>query len=1202
MDQEVPTTTTSAKLNQFLEETQIPLEMSARSLSPEISAQSSPIFTGKAHSASTPKVNISDSSAGRQVSDEDTANSTGQTAAHNKSYKSRLQYVPSTSFVGEMTSFNGASAPNTFKHKSHPNAKTKSHIMLSSVEEKLSTAMEGESEKGLLSRGAFLTDLSHNQTSEHNDVKDILPTFLDESWKESSFNSKDKLQNDHLGPLAFLASGADTLVHKKSLDEPVPTADWKKAQKESERGRVGRPLEHIFTSDPDANPRSGASRPAYELSSSISDSSSEFLSRNSNQFQKPLDSIGNLPPQTVNVSDSQRAQAKSPLKLYGNAYNTFTKGFLHGVVLASGQKLADLGQSRGESSNTALQAHGEELAEADDLYQKMRQNGVVKKQALDQFKRTGLVSNHSKPIADRSEGDFLEDANDLFQNIRTRGPGFVPKPSRQFHDTIPNETAILSETEDVSTAQPNDKYVNNNVKKAGRGKQYEFASTDSSALEFDTITPNSIVPGQEAISIDRSFEAHSVDSDHAFTEISSNTSSRVNEQTQETQELHDASYSRSDSGEHSQFLSYEIPIPSHYKSPVTPNIRYKDPKNLRLSLNLFSNSSPRSRAVLKGTVKPGDYPERYGAMNLDRKSNKWDYDDKENQSQESLDGLEGLQSLKVPMHGASILKPINGKPKKSHRRAEVSFVSSGSNDNTFEDDSDESSATYDITRVSDINDLSFSRTDRNLVGVITGATSNTDWENLTQIDLSGQELEQVSRLASYLPSLRRLSLARNHIRHLEGLSKSLYELDVSDNELSELASFKNFRDLQYLTARSNHLESLSCLLHNFNLTKLDLIGNSIGSLKGIGLLSNLVSLNLKQNSLKGTIDFSVYDLPKLQELNLEANQISTIQGLEHCPELRIINLAKNNVENFSSEGQLLKTKKLILSFNKLARLDLTPFPNLRVLRIDGNSLQEVRGMTKMHYLQEVSAKFQKQLSVTQSILENATDIVKLDLSGNRQFAQGFFRPDQKQIYPNVNDLSLGALNLTKVPKELPRIFPNLRILRLEFNRIQDTLSLTDFKNLRKVYLLNNGISKIKPLLSSLRNSKHSLNVIDLKLNPLTMECYPDVISSNSSKQMQDIFGTLSSEHLLVNDLEDYVDASRLIEQSKSEWQAKDEDFSRFLKSSNQLERYNAKVKYEALLIQYFPNLQELDGIPITELKCRAARKVAQEVTRNLLSN
>ncbi|KAM9888513.1 hypothetical protein OXX69_013038, partial [Metschnikowia pulcherrima] len=47
-----------------------------------------------------------------------------------------LRYVPNQGFKGaDESTTNGISVPNTFKHKSHPNARTKQQIGLSSVDE-----------------------------------------------------------------------------------------------------------------------------------------------------------------------------------------------------------------------------------------------------------------------------------------------------------------------------------------------------------------------------------------------------------------------------------------------------------------------------------------------------------------------------------------------------------------------------------------------------------------------------------------------------------------------------------------------------------------------------------------------------------------------------------------------------------------------------------------------------------------------------------------------------------------------------------------------------------------------------------------------------------------------------------------------------------------------------------------------------------
>lgn len=1181
MAQETPHTSTSEKLNQFLEETQIPMEMSLRSASPGISAQSSLIFPGdSAHMASTPKFDLSIESEGNQNSSrtEIKAPAEDTNDLPNLSYKSRLQYIPSKSFVGETTTMNGASLPNTFKHKSHPNAKTKSHIMLSAVEEKLSSVMEGEPNKTALSQGRLQEPLHH--TASQNELKDLLPLYLNESWKERYSEILDNKGKplpelrDRLEPLDFLNNGGETLVHKKSHGRPIPTADWKKAQKESEVFRVSRPLDHIFISN--GNSKISNDEEKLELDkasgvrySSMSDSSSEFLRTSFTRLtQKQVESIETLLEQNKDKPETHAIQTGSPLKLFGREYDTFTKGFLYGIVQ--------------DASSSAP-----------------RPTSITQRQRPPPRKpSTGIVN--------RSTKNFLDNANKLYENIRN-----IPVPYRlnnnsPFENLHADKTDTLSEKRDTDTSTPKGRQEFSRHTNIALYQSYEFSSEVSSGFKseqsYSDDTKNSnLLDSHDSVSLDLDRPAYTIE--ESRDSIFFNSEPNYNRKTMQEKFL-EPSLSRSLSRDFSSLISSQENLEQPFiparglrklrnQSPITP--KWKTPKDLRNILNSVNQPAPQVDAVLKGTVKHGWFPERYGSMIINKESHRWEHD-KENVLDSDLDSFQDLSVASVK--AAGILRAGRLAATRITKGLEVSFMTSDGLTSLLTIDCEHAAAS--TTQVSELQDISFSQTGRNVVSLITDATEETDWKTVTFIDLSGREIEQVSGLKTHLPALRRLNLSKNRIRHLEGLPNSLFELEVSNNKLRELVSFQKFRDLQFLSAQNNLLSSISCFSHNIHLTLLNLAGNRIKSLAGLRSLNNLTSLNLRQNFLVGAIDFKSFDLPKLQDLNLEANSITAVDGLEDFTKLRVLNLSENKLTEFNCRSPLSNLKKLILSLNRLKTLDVHHYPNLRVLRIDGNKLRHVLGLEKLLHLWEVSSKFQNTAEVTGLICEKIPDISKLDLSGNSFFLSCNFYKNRISQFLNVNELSLQVLNLRSVPEDISLKFPNVRALNLSFNKIDDLLGLSDLCRLKELRLLSNNLAAIKPILTSLKNCKKSLKVLDLKLNPLTLKFYPDVLEfyqRNNRKNLANSSSSATKNSLALDDMESFADVSRVSEENKSQWQAQDDAFVARLVSSNQMDRYESKLDYEALFIQYFPSLEELDGLPITEEKGKAAKQQAKKKSR-----
>lgn len=1135
MLEDQPQTTTSHHLNLYLEKTPIPTEMSARSASPGISAQSSFIHPDESlHMASTPNINLLVHDAGHHDNTKSFGGDQNSNPDnHDLSYKSKLRYVPSKSFVGETTSINeqeGASAPNTFKHKSHPNAKTKSHIMLSSVEERLSTMLDAESSKALLHRDND-SSIHHSST---DPVKDIFPSCLDQSWQEPSSLGHNSALNDLQAQLdqIGLASGAETLIHKKSHDKPIPTADWKKAQKESKRSQVNQPLHHVFNANHQLKSDSSHTQNKDELNFT-SEASSEFLDQSSfdSSSERGRNSEEDLYKNKKDKFDGHENRTQSPLKLYKTTYDTFTKGFL----------------------GNALKGF----------------NPCLPRNIQQELKSEEIDSKERNP-----EAAFYNNAENIFKKL---------KNNKAFQtDVSPGRLTINEEralpVSSIHKSNMNSEHVDGNdyTSISGNTSGYNSASLSNEGkyLLSSSYLQNFNSDHQE-YTCDQTSQAvaSETDSDRSSDTIQHNASRFKFTSTNPEEYTADDTEQISDSNASFTTDSYQN------SNGIHNVLSWKNTDELRRFLSI--GNLPKGGAALKGTVKPGQFtnwkaPTVLGAGDRERAQG-----DKENQDEDFF-----TQEARSP----GILKGADHMNKS--RAVEVTFVDEfSSSDITADFDAP------DVTRISVLDDISFSQSDKYITSLITGATDDTDWKSMKYIDLSNRGVQHITGLEKSLPVLQRANFAHNNIRHLEGLSRTLNELDISHNDLNELTSFLPVPELLFLSAHSNNIDSFSCLAQNITLTRLDLGNNRLKDLAGLEHLSNLVTLKLDLNLLHGVLDFSKYDLPHLQELRLNNNRITSIEGLDGLKKLAILDLANNCLSEFSCIGRLPNLKKLILSSNQLKTLSVESFPSLRVLRIDGNEFDKVEGLEKLLHLWEVSAMFQKQERVTQAFCKNVTDVSRLNLSGNGAFFRNFYREVCLESFYNVNVLKLQAVNLKKISNVFVETFPNVRHLNLNFNDILDILGLANLCSLKELYLVQNNVRQIEPFLSSLVQSRGTLEVLDLKMNPCTMDFYPDILKKlKKDIQMDDFFSPGVATKVQIDDMESFANISKVMEESKSGWKEQDLKYNLSLRSQND-QNYNHKRRYETIMIEFFYALQELDGLLILEKKCKEARKDLQSALR-----
>ncbi|KAF8001963.1 hypothetical protein HF325_002928 [Metschnikowia pulcherrima] len=572
-------------------------------------------------------------------------------------------------------------------------------------------------------------------------------------------------------------------------------------------------------------------------------------------------------------------------------------------------------------------------------------------------------------------------------------------------------------------------------------------------------------------------------------------------------------------------------------------IKWKRPSQLRL----LSDSSQKANLPVdprvKGTVKPGKFPGQYGDMLFDNKKNKWVSKDKENDAGGSLDSIEDLVSdlsnalrLFTKSKGAFFLPEKN----KGRNKLEVSFqVPEDDDSRTFEQP-------HDVTSVSEFGNATFSQSNKELVSLITGSTDEVLWESITAIDLSNKNIDRVENLEQYLPAVK--------------------SIDLSKNRLLVNASFNAF-------------QTFSCLDKNVNLSKVNLTGNQIESLDGFPALHALTSINLSRNNISGKVHLAKLELPNLKELNLSENFISSLDGIESLKNLRILNVNENRIVQLNCDGVHHRLKKLLCKFNDMKELHLENFPYLRILRLDGNSLVSITGLKKLDYLQELSAKSQSSAGIVETLTSAAVNIRSVDFSGNTSLSQMLPNLSVDPFY-NVNQLNLSAVGLSLLPADFGEQFFNVRELNLSFNKLVDLKGLENMKQLKKLQVLSNNITRMEDILTGLQKSRKTLKVLDLRLNIINFEFYPYVFSPEELELAKENKGNMAESPIPVQapeDIESFTVHYNALSKSRDEWLARDNEFFTQMRKDGKDRKLKERLDYETILGGFFLNLKELDG-------------------------
>ncbi|KAI8971132.1 hypothetical protein BD414DRAFT_426656 [Trametes punicea] len=358
------------------------------------------------------------------------------------------------------------------------------------------------------------------------------------------------------------------------------------------------------------------------------------------------------------------------------------------------------------------------------------------------------------------------------------------------------------------------------------------------------------------------------------------------------------------------------------------------------------------------------------------------------------------------------------------------------------------------------------------------------WEELTSIDLSHRNLDSMARLKEFLPKLDSLSLNSNQLAWLSGIPGSVRTLSVASNLLTGVTSFSQLLNLENLDISRNQIDSLrqlQCLRH---LRELRADGNRIDSVDGLQKMDGLIKLSLQGNELRD-IYLQGYKWTRLEMLNLSQNRISCMRGLGSMPSLVALNLDDNALGELEPEEVMPRLRILRVSGNRLQTLDAAPFPNLRTLYADNNSLGTITKAYRLTKLENLSLRNQSGRGGLTLSIRDVRDVKRLYLSGN-PLKPGFLsEPCYNLLY-----LELAACRLIRLPREFARMVPNVRVLNLNYNFLEDPTPLRGLTRLRKLTIIGSRIKGAKHLVGVLRGM-HDMEMIDFRqvMNPCTLGWY-----------------------------------------------------------------------------------------------------------------
>ncbi|OMJ75291.1 hypothetical protein SteCoe_25607 [Stentor coeruleus] len=226
-----------------------------------------------------------------------------------------------------------------------------------------------------------------------------------------------------------------------------------------------------------------------------------------------------------------------------------------------------------------------------------------------------------------------------------------------------------------------------------------------------------------------------------------------------------------------------------------------------------------------------------------------------------------------------------------------------------------------------------------------------------------------------------------------------------------------------LEVKHEEIRSISGLSYFSNLQVLVLSLNKISKINN--LPSTLLHLDLSQNQITSIPDLN---LPRLEELILDLNQITQISGLKNCVNLRTVSLNNNKISSITGLEKCGLLEKLLLYRNNIEEIvqsTFSPNPYITFLDLGRNKLTSVNFLGPLHLIKSLLL-YHNQISSIQKL--NQPLLQELWLSGNSLKNLDFI-----VSCPLLETLRLedNAINLI-----IPYNCPVLKYFNISFNNIQ----------------------------------------------------------------------------------------------------------------------------------------------------------------------
>ncbi|WP_216404666.1 leucine-rich repeat domain-containing protein [Arcanobacterium phocae] len=171
--------------------------------------------------------------------------------------------------------------------------------------------------------------------------------------------------------------------------------------------------------------------------------------------------------------------------------------------------------------------------------------------------------------------------------------------------------------------------------------------------------------------------------------------------------------------------------------------------------------------------------------------------------------------------------------------------------------------------------------------------------------------------------------------------------------------------------------------HVEQLTELRCVGRNISSLEGLQHAKNLRVLDLTQNHLSDLGPLN--NLPKLEVLRLDQAEVKDLSALKELPNLKELYLYNNDLRSIDGLGNFPRLTHISLMKNKISTIDvLKKYPELTFVNVAQNQITSLKPVSQITKLEDLRAHHNNINDIAG--LKNLNKLTNLELGANKIYS------------------------------------------------------------------------------------------------------------------------------------------------------------------------------------------------------------------------